>query len=58
MANPEHLQILKQGVRAWNKWQDQHREIRANLWGANLSRSNISRAILREANCMGIGLPL
>jgi len=68
MANPEHLQSLKQGVRARNKWRDQHREIRANLWGANLgeanlwggnlSRSNISRALLREANRMGDGLPL
>ena len=63
MANPEHLQNLKQGVRAWNKWRDQHREIRPNLWGAGLrgatlGEANLSRVMLREANLMGGGLPL
>jgi uncharacterized protein YjbI with pentapeptide repeats len=65
MANPEHLQILKQGVEAWNVWRDQHRDIRpdlswatlrgvtligTNLFNANLYGADLSRAILIEAN--------
>ena len=28
MANPEHLEILKQGVEQWNKWREEHPEVR------------------------------
>jgi hypothetical protein len=28
MANPEHLEILKQGVEVWNRWQEENSEIR------------------------------
>ena len=27
MANPEHLEILKQGVEQWNKWRKEHPEV-------------------------------
>jgi hypothetical protein len=60
MANPEHLQILEQGVGAWNAWRDQHRDIkpdlseadfsRAKLTGANLIWANLSRAKLTAAD--------
>jgi hypothetical protein len=33
MANPEHLQILRQGVKAWNAWRRQHRDITPDLSG-------------------------
>jgi hypothetical protein len=36
MANPEHLQILKQGVEAWKAWGDGYRESRPDLSSANL----------------------
>ena len=36
MANKEHHAILKQGVEVWNKWREEHPEIRPNLSGANL----------------------
>jgi hypothetical protein len=39
MANQEHLQILQQGVKAWNQWREQNRDIIPNLSGANLSRA-------------------
>jgi hypothetical protein len=50
MANPEHLQILEQGVEAWNTWRDQHRDIGANLHGANLREANLAGADLPRAN--------
>ena len=53
MANPEHLQILEQGVVAWNTWRGQHRDIGANLHGANLAGANLPRAKLILANLAG-----
>jgi uncharacterized protein YjbI with pentapeptide repeats len=37
MANQEHLEILKKGVREWNRWRDRNLEIRPDLSGADLS---------------------
>jgi uncharacterized protein YjbI with pentapeptide repeats len=51
MANPEHLQILRQGVEAWNAWRDQYRDIRPNLNGADLGGD-----MLRGANFSGADL--
>jgi uncharacterized protein YjbI with pentapeptide repeats len=51
MANPEHLQILQQGVEAWHTWRDQHTDITPDLHGANLGAAN-----LREANLHGAKL--
>jgi hypothetical protein len=38
MANPEHPQILQQGVAAWNQWREQNEDIRPDLSEANLSK--------------------
>ncbi len=46
MANPEHLEILKQGVEAWNQWREQNPQTKPDLSGA----------ILREANLRGADL--
>ena len=50
MANPEHLDILKQGVEAWNKWQEQNKNNRPDLSGANLRDTDLSGANLGAAN--------
>jgi len=66
MANQEHLDILKQGVKAWNQWRQEHAHIHpdlseADLIGAYLSKAdlnnvNLSEADLSEANLSGAHL--
>lgn len=60
MANPEHLEILKQGVEIWNQWRRDNKIIKpdlsvanltgTNLRGADFSDVNLSAANLSEAN--------
>jgi hypothetical protein len=60
MANPEHLEILKRGVEAWNEWRQNNPTIRPELSKAYLSSralnevdfsdANMERANLYEAN--------
>ncbi len=54
MANEEHLAILRQGVRAWDAWREEHPDVkpdlsRADLSGANLSGADLSGAASGEA---------
>ncbi len=72
MANPEHLDILKQGVKAWNTWREKNRSVfpdlsradlgvailsNADLTGANLFQADLTRANLTGANLTGANLP-
>jgi hypothetical protein len=41
MANPEHLAILKQGVKVWNEWRKKDSHTVADLGGANLSLASL-----------------
>src|SRR5262245_17058621 len=65
MANPEHFQILCQGVEVWNAWRAQHKDITPDLGNAsppeadltnfnmariNLARGHLARAILACVN--------
>ncbi len=50
MANPEHLEILKQGVEVWNKWRDENPEIFPDLSMLDLRNMDISFANLRHAD--------
>jgi uncharacterized protein YjbI with pentapeptide repeats len=66
MANEQHVEILRQGVEAWNAWRLDSPEVeldlvganfsRANLYEANLHGANLSRANLYEANLHGANL--
>jgi hypothetical protein len=42
MANPEHLAILQQGVKAWNEWRDRHSAVIPDVSGADLRHINLS----------------
>lgn len=72
MANPEHLDILKQGVEVWNRWRKNHPDFKPdlcnaklsglelchnlNLTGANLSGSDLSDSRLMMAELTGANL--
>ncbi len=66
MANPEHLRVLKLGAPVWNKWREEHPDLRADLTGAalrevilseaNLSRVDFCRATLDLADFSGANL--
>ena len=49
MANQEHLDILKKGVNAWNKWREDNPDAKPDLTEAALQRAN-----LREVNFQGV----
>ncbi|MBL8191834.1 MAG: toll/interleukin-1 receptor domain-containing protein [Acidobacteria bacterium] len=66
MANPEHLEILKQGVKKWNEWRKEISGIMldlsdadlryAILCGAFLGGADLSGTILRGADLGGANL--
>jgi len=57
MANPEHLEILQQGVEQWNKWRNEHHDVKPDLSGATLSKAYLVGANLRGAILMLAGCP-
>jgi uncharacterized protein YjbI with pentapeptide repeats len=61
MANPEHLELLKQGIASWNEWRKGNPTslpdlVRADLSMANLSSANLGRADLSGADLSGADL--
>jgi hypothetical protein len=54
MANPRHLEILKQGVAAWNAWRERHPMVRPDLIGVDLSNVKLNGADFRAANFNGV----
>ena len=58
MANPEHLEILKQGVEVWNAWRRKRREVlpRPDLSFANFSGADLSFTDLLSANLISADL--
>ena len=65
MANPEQVEILKQGIEVWNRWKKyQNKQIdlmyvnltEADLAGADLSATNLVEAKLIGTNLDGVNL--
>jgi uncharacterized protein YjbI with pentapeptide repeats len=50
MANKEQLSVLKQGVRVWNEWREEHSNIEVDLSRTNLSYMDLSYVDLNGAN--------
>ncbi len=41
MANEQHLNILKEGVKAWNRWRNKNPDIAPNLSGVDFTKANL-----------------
>src|SRR5882762_9095731 len=50
MANKKHVELLRQGVKAWNAWREKEPSVKPDLSGANLRGANLRRANLKTAN--------
>jgi uncharacterized protein YjbI with pentapeptide repeats len=56
MANSEHLQILKQGVAAWNAWRIENNNITPDLTHTDLHEAHLAGADLRKADLLNANL--
>lgn len=50
MAAPEHLEIIRSGVEAWNQWRHTHHTVRPDLSGADLRQANLRSANLNNTD--------
>jgi uncharacterized protein YjbI with pentapeptide repeats len=50
MANPEHLQILKQGVEVWNRWRVENPRIRPDLDRISLGGVRLETGVIESAD--------
>jgi Pentapeptide repeats (8 copies) len=50
MANQKHLDILRQGVKAWNLWREEHTDIQPDLCDAKLICINLNDADLHDTD--------
>ena len=57
MAYQEHLQIIRQGVKAWNQW-TAYSKMRPDLSNANLSGAELNNVNLSGANLSSTSLIL
>lgn len=56
MADQEYIDIIKQGVEAWNRWRENNPSIRIDLSESDLSGLDLRAADLRETNLRGADL--
>ena len=56
MANQEHPNILRQGVKSWNKWRRKYPEIRPDLIESNLHGADLSGVTLIPEDLRGAHL--
>jgi hypothetical protein len=60
LANPEHLKILKRGIKVWNRWREENPDVEVNLSGSHLhagySLSIESYEFPQRTNTIGINL--
>lgn len=57
MANQDHLDILRQGVDAWNEWRKMYPDVQPNLTKAPLGKANLSQVNFSNTILTGVILP-
>lgn len=50
MFNEEHLKILNQGAKVWNRWRKANPKVEPNFMTASLRNADLSNANLRDTN--------
>jgi hypothetical protein len=50
MANPEHVELVKQGAEAIRKWREENRATQLELIEADLRGTDLGRAVLTETS--------
>src|SRR5712692_3327114 len=53
MVKRQHLELLRQGITAWNQWRKDNPDIQPNLREVDLRQADLSGADLSEANLWG-----
>jgi uncharacterized protein YjbI with pentapeptide repeats len=56
MANPEHVELVRSGVEAVNRFASEHRDILLDLEGADLNGLDLREVRLNAANLAGANL--
>ncbi len=56
MANPEHVEVVKQGAEAIRKWREANPDVPIDLSGADFSKANLCEANLAGAHLDGANL--
>jgi hypothetical protein len=56
MADDEHIEMLKKGADAWDRWRSENAKVVLNLDEANLHKANLHKADLSGANLSGANL--
>ena len=56
MADPEHLEKLKQGVESWNEWRKVQSDVKPDLRNAELANMNLTNANLSGVDLSGADL--
>jgi uncharacterized protein YjbI with pentapeptide repeats len=49
MANQEHLEAIRRGTIAWNRWRRKHLKVQPDLTGADLHGAKLCRLLFSEA---------
>ncbi len=50
MANPDHVNKIKEGVSSWNEWREKNPEIKPDLGWANLVSLDLKEVHFNESN--------